>query len=248
MVVKEIKICHHDRCITGDLYCPEGNGPFPLIIMSHGYNGHKSDFDKNARYFAEHGIAAYPYTFCGGSNRDESGYPTTCMSVMTEKEDLNAVIDAALTWECIDPACIFLFGASQGGMVSALTAEERMDDVKALILLYPALCIADDWMKKFPNVEDIPQEMDFWGMMLGRRYFMDVRDFDVYANLGGFSKNVFVMHGDQDPIVPLTYSERLASVYKNIELFVFDGEGHGFTPEGKQRMTEMTYEFIRKQK
>lgn len=247
MEIKEIQVSHHGRCVTGDLYCPEGNGTFPLVIMSHGFSGHKSDFTAAAEYFAGKGIACYIYTFCGGSLRREGDFPTTSMSVMTEKEDLLAVIDAALAWECIDTENIFLFGASQGGLVSALAAEERIDKIKAMTLLYPAFCIAEDWTKRFPKKEDIPEELDFLGMQIGKVYFMDVHNVDFYENIGKFEKPILVMHGDRDSLVPFSYSERLKAVYQNMELVTFEGEEHGFTPEGDQKMTEMTCEFIKKQ-
>ena len=247
MIIKSLQIPHHGRAVNGNLYLPKEEGRFPLIIMGHGYNGSKMDFDVSAKFLAEHHIASFLYDFCGGSTRDESSMKTTEMTIFTEKEDLNAVLDASLNWENIDPQNIFLFGASQGGLVSALTADERMDSLRGLILLFPALCIADDWNKRFKTEEEVPEEEELWGMKLGKVFFMSLRGYDVLKHLGKFDKKVLIMHGDQDSIVPLDYSKRAQRAYSDAQLEVFRGEGHGFTPEGDQKMIEMILKFIQEE-
>ena len=242
--VQLMNIPLHNRKIDGILYTPQGEGSFPIVIFSHGYNGHKSDFDSTARYLAEHGICAFSYTFCGGSTRDESGMPTKEMTLFTEKEDLQAVIAFVKTLEQVDVSNIFTFGASQGGLVTALTVDDLSDEIKGMILLFPAFCIADNWNERFPEVEDIPEEVELWGMKLGRGFFESIHGFDVFAHVGKYNNNILVMHGDRDPIVAMGYSERIVEVYPKVRLEVFLGEGHGFTEEGIQRMTEMLYEFV----
>ena len=169
MEIVELKVPHNGRCSDIVFYKPDGVEKYPIIIFSHGYNGHKSDFDISAKYFAENGIGAVCHTFCGGSTRDESGFGTTNMTLFTEKEDLIAIVDEVKRWEQTDK--IFLFGGSQGGMVSAMTAEEIEEDIEGLILLYPAFCIPDNWNERFPRLEDIPDSEELWGMTLGRKLF-----------------------------------------------------------------------------
>ena len=82
------------------------------------------------------------------------------------------------------------------------------------------------------------------GMMFGRGFFESIHGYDVFSKVGQYRNNVLVMHGDQDPIVALGYSERIVRSYEQVRLEVFQGEGHGFSPEGNRRMTEMVYEFV----
>lgn len=138
---------------------------------------YKSDFDNFAKYFVSNGIAAFCYTFCGGSSRDQSGFETNKMTLYTEKEDLMAVMDELKSCEGVDNDNIYLFGASQGGMISALVAEDKVSDISGLILLFPAFCIPDDWNAHFKNVKDIPETVEFWGMTLGRDFFEVLLDF-----------------------------------------------------------------------
>lgn len=49
------------------------------------------------------------------------------MSVFTEQDDLNAVLNNMLSQNFVDKNNLFLLGASQGGVVSTLVAAENND-------------------------------------------------------------------------------------------------------------------------
>ncbi|MDE6603027.1 MAG: alpha/beta hydrolase [Lachnospiraceae bacterium] len=244
MQIENITVTHHNRTIDATYYRPDGKACFPLVIFSHGYNGHKTDFAVSAEYFARSGIGALCFTFCGGSTRDVSGFPTTEMTLFTEKEDLLAVIDEVKKWTWVDNSHIYLFGASQGGMVSALAAEERGEEIRALILLYPALCIADDWNARFAKAEDIPESETLWDMTLGRGFFETIRGFQVKERIGQFGGRVLLMHGTEDSVVSADYSVWASERYENARLEKFQGEAHGFSEAGNRRMEAMALYFI----
>ena len=244
MTKTEILITHHSRTLHGYFYEPEGRERYPLVIMSHGYNGHKSDFEITAQYFAAAGIASVACTFCGGSTRDESGFPTIDMTLFTEKEDLLAMLDFMKQKEKVDQKKIFLFGASQGGLISAMVGEDRRDELAGMILLFPALGIADNWRVRFEKEEDIPQEQEFWGMKLGKGFFTSMREFHLFDTIGGFQKPVLIMHGTDDPVVSIETSRRAAAIYSDVRLEEFAGEPHGFSENGNRRMEAMMLYFI----
>ncbi|ADL53366.1 alpha/beta hydrolase family protein [Clostridium cellulovorans] len=239
-----VLISHHERELHGNFVMPEQVGKYPVVIYSHGYNGVGEDFKKNAEYLAQNGIGAFYYDFCGGSVRSKSSMKTTEMTIFTEKEDLQAVLSILKKQENVDADNIFVFGASQGGFVTTLVAEECADDIRGMVLLFPALCIADNWNERFPNTEDIPNSEDLWGMTLGKRFFETLRGFDIFTHIGKYQRNILIMHGDQDEIVPLEYSQRLRKVYSNVKIEVFQGEAHGFSEVGNQRVGEMTLGFV----
>ncbi|TDO94849.1 hypothetical protein DFR79_102228 [Halanaerobium saccharolyticum] len=241
---KVIKINQNGRQIHGVLYLPKRESKSPLVIFSHGYNGSNEDFRMNSEYLAARGIAAYSFDFCGGSVNSKSDLKTTEMTLFTEKEDLCAVINHFQGREKIDQNNIFLFGGSQGGLVSALTAEERREDIKGLLLLFPAFCIADNWNQKFPDSEDIPETHEFWGMRLGRKFFETIQGYDVYKNIGKYNKNVQIFVGDQDSIATAASCKKASKLYSDVELEIFDGEGHGFSEAGNRKVAEMTYQFV----
>lgn len=244
-ITNVVKIAHRGRNIFGISYMPKHEKKCPVVIFSHGYNGTNADFTMHAEYLASHGVGAYCFDFCGGSVNSKSDSKTTEMTLFTEKEDLCAVLDHVKTWENVDADHIFLFGGSQGGLVTALTAEERMDDVKGVLLLYPAFCIPDQWNERFPTLESIPDTQELWGMTLGRAFFETIHGYDVFEHVGGYNKNVLIFHGDQDAVVALEYGEKASKLYPRGRIEIFPGEGHGFTEAGNRRVAEMTHEFVK---
>lgn len=244
--IQEIKIPFKQWETDGVLYLPKKEGKFPVVVFSHGYNGFKMDFDDTARYLAERGIASVCYTFCGGSTRDTSKMATTEMTIFSEVENLNAVLAYTKKLQQVDESNIFTFGGSQGGLVTALTCDDRSEEIRGMMLLFPAFCIPENWTERFADKADIPEEVDFWGMKLGHGFFETIHGYDVFSKVGKYKNNVLIMHGDQDPIVAMGYSERMVESYEHVRLEVFQGEGHGFSPEGNRVMTEMVYDFVSK--
>ena len=71
----------------------------------------------------------------------------------------------------VDAEQIFLLGASQGGVVSAITAAEHTDEIRGLILLYPAFVLIDDAKERFARVDEIPEKYFHMWMTVGKTYF-----------------------------------------------------------------------------
>ena len=245
MKIHSITVPHHDREVCGTFYDPELKGRVPVVIFSHGFNGSGEHFIRQAHLFAENGIAAVTFDFCGCSVTYKGSMKSTDMTVFTETEDLEAVVGYIMDLECIDRDRIFLFGASQGGLVTALVASAHSEIPAGVVLLYPALCIADDWSKAFPDLSDIPETQELWGVTLGRRYFETVHGFKIYENIGGYQGPVFAMHGENDPVVNVEYSRKLAEVYRDFRLEVFMGEGHGFTEAGDEKAAKAALDFVK---
>ena len=45
MTITELMIPHHGRSVHAVMYLPDSAAPVPAVLMSHGYNGCKTDFD-----------------------------------------------------------------------------------------------------------------------------------------------------------------------------------------------------------
>lgn len=247
--MEELTIQAGDKEIYGRLFFPgmSTDEKRPLVILSHGYNGSHTDFLTECRYFIDQGYIAFTFDFCGGSARSRSSGKSTDMTIFTEKEDLLAVIDYLSTLEQVDSEHIFLLGGSQGGLVSALAAEERADVIKAMVLYFPAFNIPDDWRRNYPNEASIPETVDFWGLALGRKFFTSMRQFHVYENIGNFSGPVLILYGDKDGIVPLTACQKAAREYTDAQIVVLPGEGHGFSPDGAKTAMVKAFQFMHAQ-
>lgn len=238
-----IGITANGRSIDCVFRTPEGMTAFPVVILGHGYNSTLDAFSSDMDFFAGNGIGAAAFNFCGGSLSDRSGFPTTSMTLTTEKEDLLAVYNYIISTGRADR--VFLFGSSQGGMVSALAAEELGEKISGLMLQFPAFCIPDDWSRKFPGGSDIPEVYDMWGMNIGSGFIREACSMELPQAVGTYPGDVLLMHGDRDDIVSIRYSEWAQKAYKNARLEIFPGQGHGFSEPENMRMNKMCLEFIK---
>lgn len=240
---EELWIKNGNRGIFGVLSRPAADGKekHPVAIISHGFNG-THWFGKD--YFPlmqELGYMCYTFDFPCGSVRSRSDNNTMNMSAMDEVDDLLAVVKYFQSQPDVDVKHIVLIGESQGGLVSALAAARIPKEISNVILIYPALCIPDNWNERYPTVNAIPDTTRLWNVPMGRRYFEEIRGLNPYKEIVKYKKPVLIIHGDMDRVVPLSYSQRAAKVYKKARLEVIERAGHGFKPAERAK----AFEYIR---
>ena len=143
------------------------------------------------------------------------------MTVFTEVEDLEAVLEAVRGLDCVDSQSVYLFGTSQGGLVSALTAAAHPDAVRGLMLFYPAFNIAE-LAEKFGS---------FMTGNAGSLYISTLQGYDVYEHIKPYTGDVLIVHGTKDFIVPSSSVEKAADLYEHCELHLIEGASHGFNKE-----------------
>ena len=229
--------------LYGILQTPGTDEPLPLIILSHGFGGSHAGNRDYADYFTAHGFATFNFDFCGGGFGSKSDGTMLEMSVLTEAEDLNAIVDHFKGDGRFTQ--IFLWGASQGGFVSSYVAARRPEDVAALMLEFPAFVLQDDAKKRANPDGSFPETESVMGITIGHRYGEDAVSSDIYDVIGDYKGDVLILHGDRDGIVPLRYSERAANVYENAELVVMEGQNHGFMGEARTEAMKRETAFFR---
>ena len=251
MIIRDHTVTYSDEkgtySLYGKLYRPANTDVCGAVIFSHGFAGGCDDFPADCKMLAENGFASFTFEFAGGSPRKQSkGRETTEMSIMTEKKDLLAVFDYVSGLEGIDTENMYLAGASQGGMISAMAAEELGDRVKGIGLYFPAYNIPDDWRKIYPTAESVPETFDKWGFTLGKVFCTDMIDYYPFEgdNIGKFKGSVVIMQGDADRTVPLKTAQEAVKHYENAELVVYEGEGHGFSAPNAQKARERLLELV----
>ena len=202
------------------------------VIVSHGFLGDETTVWNYAEVLAGDGFLAVTFDFNGGGPASKSDGDPADMTVLTEKEDLLAVVRAV--YEQLRPASISLMGCSQGGFVSALAAKELGSAaVRRLVLFYPALCIPDDARKgqmlfyRF-DPDNVPAVLGLAPMKLGGGYARAVMGMDPFEEIRGYDGPVLLVHGTEDDIVDIRYSRRAKEVYPHCEYHEISGGGHGF--------------------
>lgn len=247
--IRPMSVQAGEHTLYGELLLPRGRtGPLPTVICCHGFgSSYKLCRDTMGKCFTMSGFAVYCFDFYGGSKKSRSGGSMLEMSIFTERDDLDAVIDAVWSLDCVDKNNLFLLGESQGGCVAGITAPRHRDRLKGLVLYYPAFCIPEDARKKFTRVEDIPAVSRTFKLGVGKVYNEKLLDYDIYAEIAAYDRPVLIMHGDADDVVDVSYGRRAAEVYPHARFELFPGETHGFTGRGKLRAARLSYEFFLEQ-
>ena len=121
----------------------------------------------------------------------------------------------------------------QGGLVSALLADEEPDAFAGMVLFYPAFNIPD-LVSQFAG-------MGQWGGSFGlsQKYVDALKGFDVWKHVGTFPHPVCIVHGTADIIVDISYSEKAEACYPHAELHRIQGANHGFNAANYGSMGNM---------
>ncbi|MBO4753343.1 MAG: alpha/beta fold hydrolase [Bacteroidales bacterium] len=238
-----------DRNIFGIISKPRYTGERqPIAIVSHGFN---ANYHTGRPYFETLnalGYQVYTFDFPGGSISSRSDNNTMNMSVLDEVNDVKAIVRFFQQQPDVDPSRIVLIGESQGGLVSSLAAADMPSDIRAAILVFPAFCIPADWNKRYPDVAQIPDTTKMWNVSLGRSFFMELRDLDVFKPMKKFKNPVLIVQGDKDPVVKMADSERALKTYRNARLHVIPGAGHGFNAVEMKESLEQIKAFLEEMK
>lgn len=231
--------------IRGMEYLPDGfeeSKKYPVIIVSHGFLGNYASVAAFCEEFAEMGYVSYCFNFCGGGKGPEEGCPesdgkSTDMTVMTEVEDLTAVINFAKNKPYNDHENLILMGVSQGGFVSGLTAAKYGNEISRLIMIYPALCIPDDARRGRVGGADydpqnVPERIEC-ATVLGKAYHEEVVGMEPYLELSSYQGPVLILHGMEDDVVNYSYSVRAKESYKKgqCHLQLIRDMGHALNEE-----------------
>ena len=221
--MEQIIIKRDQLHMTGELYSPKGIEQYPLVILCHGFGGNMDLNRDYAMTLVNNGYGAFIFDFIGGGIDIKSEGSMLNMSVLTEAEDLMKVIETMKQRSDIDQDSIYLMGASQGGFVASYVAGRLPDLIKGLILLYPAFVLQHDARRRTPDYNQIEDTYDVFGITVGSIY----------------TRDVLIIHGTKDRIVPISYSERAIKVYDHAKLKTIKDAGHGF--HGKEKIECMEY-------
>lgn len=236
-LVCEELYCNRDGYkIYGKMYRKVSEGSkAPCVILSHSSSLTHAAMVGYAESIAEKGMSAYCFDFCGGSSESQSDGSTDEMTVFTEVDDLKAVLETVKKLPYVDADSIFLLGSSQGGLVSALTAEDVASDIRGMILFYPAFNIPElvrmfaGFGGGFGGTGGFGGFGGFGGMISTSEAFVEsIKDFDVWSHIGGYAGPVLIIHGTNDFIVPISNSEKAVTIYPNASLVRIEGANHGF--------------------
>ena len=218
------------RQIPAFWFVPEGEGPFPVVVDVHGgpESQRRADWQYLPQFLVQQGFAVlapnvrgstgYGRTYCHLDDRDLR-YDSVA--------DLGAAHDWLRTREEVDPEFISIHGRSYGGfmVLAALTTQpERWTtgiDVVGIANFVSFFAKTGAWRRAVRAAEygDPDTQADL------------LRELSPIHRVEAIRAPLFVMHGRNDPRVPLAETEQIVQAIQDrdgvVELIVFDDEGHG---------------------
>lgn len=241
--------------ISGVMNIPQGEGPFPLVILNHGYidravyvrgRGLKREQD----YLARAGFAVLHTDYRGHAGSDESPmtanvYDGNLEYAMDSANAILAVRKAELPQ--VDAEHVGMLGHSLGGGITLTILTGRPDLVNAAVLYAP---IHADVFLNFMRWRERRNEGDRTLAVFGtREEHPEVWDaLSPQTFLSDIEVPVLLFQGDRDKDVPKEWSDHLAmkleEAGKEITYIEYEGEGHEFGPKWTDFM-EKTVAFFR---
>ena len=187
----------------------------------------------------------YSFDFMGGNKNSRSGNDTLKMSVFTEVDDLDVVVNTLKNQNFVDKNNIFLLGQSQDGVVSTIEGAKLKNEIKGLILVFPVFVLFDDARELFKSLLDIPEVYNHRGNEVGKAYFEKSIDYDIYNDMKNYNGEVLIIHGTSDNIAPISYSRRAIETFKDAKLKEILGAGHEFIGAQQEEVAKTIIDFVK---
>ncbi len=242
--------------IPATISMPEGEGPFPLVVMYHGTGSARDEagngYKMLAPLLAEKGIASVRFDFAGSGDSKTTYKHYTLTSGV---RDGRAVIDYMLDTGKIDYEKIGVLGWSQGGTVAMLTAAWD-GDIKALVTWAGAVEMFDMFSNLYADAEAngfAKMEFDWRDPLdVSLAWFDEARDIDVANELGFYTGATLAIAGENDTVVPIEDMDTILSSVNStiVEGYVVEGADHTFNvfsdPDLKayKDLTQKTVDFF----
>lgn len=228
-----------DLTISGILNIPAGEGPFPVLILNHGYidpavytNGR--GLKREQDYFARRGYAVLHPDYRNHAQSDKDPLSEVNLRIGYVEDVINAAYAVRASGILqLDGTRIGMLGHSMGGGVTTNVLVSQPDLIKGAVLFAP---VSSDmrqnyerWLKDRPEVTravaatygNPEQNPEFWDNMSSRTY------------LDRVEVPVLIHHGDADKDVPIEWSRELAAglkaAGKDVTLYEYPGQPHEFT-------------------
>ena len=129
--------------------------------------------------------------------------------------------------------------------MSTIEGAKLKNEIKGLILIFPAFVLFDDARELFKSVSDIPEVYNHRGTEVGKAYFEKSLDYNVYNDMKNYDGKVLIVHGTSDNVAPISYSRRAIETFKDARLKEIPGAGHGFRGAQQEEATKAIIEFVK---
>ena len=233
--------------ISGVMNVPKGKGPFPVLVLNHGYINRSTYFPgqgmpREHDYLARQGYVVLHTDYRGHASSDNDkniDYELRMPYTIDTINAVKAVKSSKLKF--LDSDRVGWLGRSMGGEVTlrALAAQPGLVDA-AVVYASTSSLTADNWKQWYRDAPErqgvnarikksygLPDDSPkFWRAASARPYFDRV------------TEPVLVHHGRQDDTCPISWSratvKALEKAGKDVVFYTYAGEGHTFEADWSQ--------------
>jgi uncharacterized protein len=204
--------------------------PAPCIILYHGFTGSKQEasflFSKISRRLEKEGFGVIRFDFSGSGDSDGEFQD---MTFGGEVKEAIHILRYAHSLDWVDVNRISLLGFSMGGAVATQVAKQFPNDIHKLGLWAPAGSM-NQKAAQYYNHDQVRADgtIDLGGLLLGRGFYKELRDWDLFAGIDAYKGPVKILHGTNDEAVSFEVSERYLTVYEHASLMPITGANHTF--------------------
>jgi carboxymethylenebutenolidase len=188
--------------VSGYFYQPQGNGPFPAVLVLHGKSGLGEGSRAYASWLAMQGYVAFAPDYFTPIDMTPEKFDATFYqhNVDQTREHLAYGLEGLRSLPYIASNRIGVVGHSLGGYLAFMLATR--DDLKGIVSYYGAYAPAAP--ARYPLADLIIQ----------------------------IRAPVLMFHGDKDDVVPIAHANRAEDVLKRngkqYEYIIYPGVGHNF--------------------
>ncbi len=236
--------------ITGMLNQPRGDGPFPVVILNHGYypldvyqtgNGSKLAAD----YLADRGFLALAPDLRSHAGSDAAPNQFRAGHVI----DVLNLIPLAQRLPTAQPGKVGMWGHSNGGAITA-KAMVVSDQLAAAVIYAPASSnITEDYWFRVERAGSRGQPIDAIDWPVAPEAAPDLyQRLSPLPYLDYVNSPVLIHYGTADDVVPLKWPDDqqagLAAAGKDVRMELYEGQPHSFQGAENQRYLEDTAAFF----
>ena len=193
----------------------------PGAVVLHGWGGAAADMVPVSEPLIDAGIHTLLLDARCHGRSDDAEFT----SMPSFAEDLAAGVRWLRDQPGVDPDRVLVVGHSVGAGACLLAA--RDDPRIAAVISLSSMADPREMMTRMLSVGRVPRPLIPVSLrivehVIGTRF----ADFAPLVTLGALQIPVLLVHGDQDPVVPVEDVHRLARVARNVEVLVIPGAGH----------------------
>ena len=232
--------------IYGEIYIPEGKGPFPAVIISGGFATPYYGYIDMGRWLAQNGIVGVVYdpSDMGSMGADPDDFLE--WSPLIEAADIESITEAVSGLRYVDDDKIFLWGHSMGGFASAYVGTRNPGLIRGMILIEPAFYLNDEAKEKFPDISSIPEVVP-GSPSFGKAYYRDLCSFDIYDRMQDYEGAAVILAGTVSPSMGTDepeYLTRAAELMPSCVFLSVSGADHYFNGEPMAKVAAYTVYFV----